>query len=198
MTSVNNRRPDHPIDTLFLERWSPRAFTGDVIEKSDLLRLFEAARWAPSSYNAQPWRFVYARRGEDHWERLLGLLNPFNASWAKDASALIAIVSNQTFIVPGKDEATANYSHSFDAGAAWASLALQASLLGWQAHGMAGFDHARAISELNLPDGFRPEAIVAIGKPGDASQLPEALRAREVPSQRNPISDHIFEGRFTA
>lgn len=197
MTSTNHRKADHEIDELFLARWSPRAFSADEISRDELFRLFEAARWAPSGYNAQPWRFIYARRGDAHWQRLLGLLNPFNASWAKDAAALVAVVSKPTLLPPGKTEEVANYSHSFDAGAAWASLALQASLLGWQAHGMAGFDHARAATELGLPEGYRPEAFVAIGKPGDKSQLPEGLQARETPSQRDPIQNLVFEGVFS-
>lgn len=196
MTSTEFRKADHEIDRIFLERWSPRAFTDEAIGRDELLRLFEAARWAPSAYNAQPWRFVYARRNDPHWQRFLDLLVPFNASWAKDAAALVAIVSKQTLRLPGKEEETANYSHSFDAGAAWASLALQASLLGWQAHGMAGFDHQRAVMELNIPHGYRPEAIIAIGRPGDKSRLPEPLQSRETPSQRNPLADVVVEGAF--
>lgn len=197
MTRTNHRKADHEIDGLFLARWSPRAFSADEISREELFRLFEAARWAPSGYNAQPWRFIYARRGDAHWQRLLGLLIPFNASWAKDAAALVAVVSKPTLRPAGKTEDVANYSHSFDAGAAWALLALQASLLGWQAHGMSGFDHARAGTELGLPEGYRPEALVAIGKPGDKSQLPEGLQARETPSQRDPIQNLVFEGVFS-
>lgn len=198
MTSANHRNADRDIEPLFLERWSPRAFTEEEIGREELFKLFEAARWAPSAHNAQPWRFIYARRGDANWERLLGLLNPFNASWAKQAAALVAVVSKPTLLPPGKDAEVANYSHSFDAGAAWALLALQASRLGWQAHGMSGFDHERAATELALPEGYRPEAIVAIGRPGDKSRLPEALRARETPSQREPIASRVFEGVFSA
>jgi nitroreductase len=198
MTSINHRVAEHTIDPLFLERWSPRAFTVDGISEAELLSLFEAARWAPSSYNSQPWRFVYARRGTAHWDKLLGLLNEFNASWAKHAAALVIVVSKQTMAVPGKTEEISSYSHSFDAGAAWAQLALQATRSGWQAHGMVGFDHARAAAELNVPAGYRVEAAVAIGKPGDKAQLPEGLQARETPSQRNPLSASVFEGAFPA
>jgi len=199
MTStVNSRTADHAIDPLFLERWSPRAFTNEIISEAELKALFEAARWAPSSYNSQPWRFIYARRGTAHWQTLLGLLNEFNQSWAKNAAALVVIVSKETMAVPGKAEEVPSHSHSFDAGAAWANLALQAVRLGWQAHGMVGFDRQRALSELKVPAGYRVEAAVAIGKPGDKAQLPEALQARETPSQRNPISATAFEGAFGA
>lgn len=194
--TVNSRSAEHSIDPLFLERWSPRAFTDEVISEAEIKALFEAARWAPSSYNSQPWRFVYARRGTAHWQTLLGLLNEFNQSWAKNAAALVVIVSKETMAVPGKTEEVPSHSHSFDAGAAWANLALQAVRLGWQAHGMVGFDHQRALSELKVPAGYRVEAAVAIGKPGDKAQLPEGLQAREVPSQRNPISTTVFEGAF--
>ncbi len=199
MTStINSRTADHAIDPLFLERWSPRAFTDEIIAEAELKALFEAARWAPSSYNSQPWRFVYARRGTAHWQTLLGLLNEFNQSWAKNAAALVVIISKETMAVPGKAEEVPSYSHSFDAGAAWANLALQAVRLGWQAHGMVGFDRERALTELKVPAGYRVEAAVAIGKPGDKAQLPEALQARETPSQRNPISATVFEGAFPA
>jgi nitroreductase len=197
-TSANGRTADHAIDPIFLERWSPRAFTPEVISEADLQVLFEAARWAPSSSNSQPWRFVYARRGTSHWEKLLGLLNAFNLSWAQHAAALIVVVSKETMAVPGKDEEIPSYNHSFDTGAAWMSLALQATRLGWRAHGMAGFDRARAVTELNVPPGHRVEAAIAIGKPGDKAQLPEAMRARETPSQRHPITATTFEGAFPA
>ncbi|PZU93919.1 MAG: nitroreductase [Chelatococcus sp.] len=195
-TTANHRTADHAIDPLFLERWSPRAFTADEISQEELDRLFEAARWAPSAYNSQPWRFVYARRGTPHWESLLGLLNPFNVSWAQHAAALVFIVSREAFVPPGKTEEMHSYSHSFDAGAAWSNLALQAVRSGWQAHGMTGFDHARAPVELKVPAGHRVEAAVAIGRPGDKDRLPEALRARETPSQREPIAATVFEGSF--
>ncbi|UZF91839.1 nitroreductase family protein [Bosea sp. NBC_00550] len=194
--TANSRTADHDIDPLFLERWSPRAFTNEIISEAELKALFEAARWAPSSYNSQPWRFIYARRDSAHWPTLLGLLNEFNQSWAKHAAALVVIVSKEAMAVPGKSEEVPSHSHSFDAGAAWANLALQAVRLGWQAHGMVGFDLQRARSELKVPAGYRVEAAVAIGKPGDKAQLPEALQARETPSQRNPISATVFEGSF--
>ena len=196
--TANSRTADHAIDPLFLERWSPRAFAPEIISEADLLRLFEAARWAPSSYNSQPWRFIYARRGTAHWDKLLGLLNEFNQSWAKGAAALAIVVSKETMAVPGQDKEIPSHSHSFDTGAAWALLALQGAKLGWQAHGMVGFDMARAATELKVPAGYRVEAAIAIGKPGDKSQLPEVLRARETPSPRNPISATVFEGTFRA
>ncbi|GAN81239.1 nitroreductase family protein [Acidocella aminolytica] len=194
--TANSRTADHPIEQVFLERWSPRAFTGEEISEHTLRTMFEAARWAPSSYNSQPWRFVYARRDNAHWDKFLGLLNEFNQSWAKTASALVFMVSSETMAVPGKDTPAPSYSHSFDTGAAWGYLALQAAFMGWQAHGMVGFDLERSYTELNVPPGFRVEAAVAIGRPGPKTLLPEALQAREAPSPRKPLTDLALEGGF--
>ncbi len=194
MTTANGRTADHSIDKIFLERWSPRAFTEETISAADLNVLLEAARWAPSSYNSQPWRFLYARRGTAHWDKFLDLLIPFNQGWAKGAAALIVVVSKTTMRQGDKD--VPSHSHSFDTGAAWAGLALQATLKGWQAHGMVGFDMSKAAAVLNVPEGYRVEAAVAIGRQGDPASLPEALAAREKPSPRNPLGDIAFEGGF--
>ncbi len=196
MTTVANRTADHEIHPIFLERWSPRAFTGEAISETELMRIFEAARWAPSSYNSQPWRFVYARRDTPHWEPMLSLLNDFNRSWAKEAAVVLVVASNSVMLPPGAEKAIPSHSHSFDAGAAWGYLALEATRLGWHAHGMVGFDISRAFAELNFPEGYRVEAAVAIGRKGDPSILPDGIRAREMPSPRKPLSETVFEGTF--
>ncbi len=198
MTDSNHRQSDYPIDKLFLDRWSPRAFTGEEITEAELMTLFEAARWAPSSYNSQPWRFIYGRKGTPHFDKLLDLLVPFNQSWAKTASALVILVSNSMMQPPGRDTPVPSHSHSMDAGAAWASLALQGTLSGWYTHGMVGLDLERAFTELGLPEGYRVEHAIAIGKMGDKSVLPEGLAAREVPSDRIPLSQIVMEGSFKA
>ena len=198
MITANGRSSDYSIDKQFLDRWSPRAFTGEAISDETLMTIFEAARWAPSSYNSQPWRFIYAKRDTPHWETLLGLLIEFNQSWAKNAAALVIIVSRETMQPPGADKAVPSHSHSFDAGAAWGYLALQAQHLGWDTHGMIGFDIAKAFGTLNVPEGYRVEAAVAIGKRGDPSILPEKVAAREKPSDREPLSTTVFEGSFPA
>jgi nitroreductase len=195
-TTANGRAADYPIDPQFLERWSPRAFTGEVISETDLMTILEAGRWAPSSYNSQPWRFLYARRNTAHWDKFLGLLNPFNQSWAKNASAILILVSNSVMLPPGAEKPVPSHSHSLDAGAAWAYFALQAARSGWQAHGMVGFDIPRAFAELNVPEGYRVEAAIAVGRVGDKSILPEALQARETPNTRNPLAAIAFEGDF--
>lgn len=197
MRQFETRTADHDIEPIFLQRWSPRAFTGESMPDEDLARIFEAARWAPSSFNAQPWRFIYARRDTGAWPTLLGLLSPNNQAWAQNAAVLMVAVSKATMRPPGRDEEVPSHSHSFDCGAAWANLALQANSMGWHAHGMAGFDMPRAARELNVPDGYRVEAAIAIGRRGDKSSLPEALQARETPNGRNPVAGFAFEGRFT-
>jgi nitroreductase len=194
--SANSRIADHEIESLFLERWSPRAYTEEEIPEADLFSMFEAARWAPSSYNSQPWVFLYALRSSPNWDKFLGLLVEFNQGWAKRAGALIIIASNLLMLPPGAEKPVPSHSHSFDTGAAWSAFALQGMKLGWHAHGMAGFDVPRAFTEMNLPAGYRVEAAAAVGRLADKSILPEFLRAREVPSQRKPIAEFAFEGSF--
>jgi nitroreductase len=197
MTVVNSRTADHPISELFLQRWSPRAFTGEEIPEETLATILEAARWAPSSYNYQPWRFVYARKGTAHWERLLSMLNPFNQSWAQSASALVLVFSKKRETPPGKDAEAPNRTHSFDAGCAWGYMALQATMLGWQTHGMAGIELDKIRTEFAVPEGYEIDAAVAIGREGDKSTLPEALRARETPSGRRALAEFAEEGSFS-
>jgi nitroreductase len=187
--SANPRVAEHAIDDQFIKRWSPRAFTAEPISEATLLSFLEAARWAPSAYNSQPWRFLYARRDTPNWERYLGLLNEFNRSWAQHASALVIVMSKTTFAAPGASEETPALWHTFDTGSAWGHLALQASLSGWHTHGMAGFDQELTRKELKIPEGYALHAAVAIGKLGDKASLAEALQAREVPSPRRPLSE---------
>lgn len=196
MTDSNSRIADHPIDRIFLDRWSPRALTGEAIDPATLLTILEAGRWAPSSYNSQPWRFVYALRGDPNWATFVELLSPFNRSWAQDASALLVIVSNPTFVRPDTKEEIVSQSASFDTGAAWAYLALQASLLGWVAHGIAGFDIDQAHKVLRVPAGHRIETAVAIGRKGDKSKLPVALAQREAPNGRLQLAELVAAGGF--
>lgn len=187
------RQSPHPkVLQLFVDRWSPRAFDESAIPDDDLKAIFAAAGLAPSAFNNQPWTFLYARRGDANWERFLSLLVPGNRSWAKDAAVLVFIVSN-TKSGQGAD-AKDIYSHSFDAGAAWAQMALQATHLGYYTHGMVGLEFEQARAELGLPDDVRLEAAVAIGRRGDPDRLPEGLRAREVASGRKPVSEIAIAG----
>lgn len=194
----NTRNPDHAIDPMFVERWSPRAFTGEDIPVETLMTMFEAARWSPSSYNSQPWRFVWARRGTPSFERFLGLLTGTNPEWCKTASALVFVCSSETMTLPGKSEPVPSRTHSFDAGSGWMSLALQAHLLGWHTHGMVGLNFAEVAGVLNVPLGFTVEIAIAIGRRGDPGQLSEGLRSREMPNARKPLAEIVFEGAFPA
>jgi nitroreductase len=195
---MTERTADHPVDPLFLERWSPRAYDGSEIAEADLLTLFEAARWAPSAFNSQPWRFLYARRGGEDWERFLDLLIPFNRSWAQSASVLIYIISDTLPFTDKAGEPATSHTHSYDAGAAWACLALQATRLGYQAHGMSGVDFDRVRVELRVPERYRVEAAAVVGRIGDPETLPEKLRAREVPSGRKAVEEFAFRGEWPA
>ena len=195
MTSHNGRVAEHDIDALFLRRWSPRAFTEEAIPEAELLRFFEAARWAPSAYNSQPWHFIYARRGSERWPVFLDILNEWNRGWAQHAAALVIVTSKTKFDQPGKGE-TQLLTHSFDAGAAWSNFALQALLSGWHTHGMSGFDRDKARSLLGLPPEYGADAAIAIGRLGDKATLPEKLQEREVPSSRKPLGSIVSEGAF--
>lgn len=195
--TTNSRSANFPIDPMFLERWSPRAFTGEEIAEADLLTILEAARWAASAFNAQPWRFVYSRRNTASWSKLLDLLIPFNQSWASHASALVYVLSKTVMRKQGSTEDSPSYSHSFDAGAATGNFALQANRMGWFVHGMTGFDVERAYRVLGIPNGYRIEAVFAVGRRGTIDNLPDFLRARELPSDRVPLSELAFEGSFT-
>ena len=160
MPTANDTRVRVELLPLLVERWSPRAFDGSTVSDDDMQVIFEGAGLAPSAFNVQPWRFLFARRGDANWERFLSLLIPFNASWAKEAGLLVFVVS-QTTSFNGQEEAPL-YSHSFDAGAAWAQMALQATALGYHAHGMTGIEFDKAGAELGIPDDFRIEAAVAV------------------------------------
>jgi nitroreductase len=194
----NTRHPDYPVEPLFINRWSPRAFTGETIADETLFTFFEAARWAASSFNSQPWRYIYAKNDSPHWADFLNFLTEFNRGWASSASVLIVALSKTTFVPPGKDQAIAMSSHAFDAGAAWANLALQTHLSGWAAHGIGGFDPQLTRETLAIPDNFSIQTLIAIGKPSnDISQLPASLQAKETPSPRKPITDFIRAGHFS-
>ena len=186
------RKADHLIDKIFLDRWSPRAMTGETIPQEELMVLFEAARWAPSSYNNQPWRILYARRESEHWPLFFDLMAEFNQGWARNAAVLIVFISKTTFDFSGE----ASVTHSFDTGSAWENLALQGWLKGLVVHGMQGFDYERARTALNIPEGFQVEAMAAVGHPADPEKLPADLREKEFPSERRKLEQTICEGPF--
>lgn len=185
------RKPEHNVDEIFINRWSPRAMSGEVVEKTKLLSLFEAARWAPSSNNNQPWRFIYGRRNTKNWTAFFNLLAEGNQEWAKNAAVLIVVISKTTF-----DNGKSARTHSYDAGAAWENFAMQGSLMGLAVHGMQGFDYDKAKKVLRIPDGYKVEAMIAVGKKGKKKDLPQYQQEREFPSARKGIAEIVMEGVF--
>jgi nitroreductase len=167
--------------------------SGEEISDEDLMVLFEAARWAPSSYNNQPWRFLYARRQTRYWPVFFNLLIPGNQAWAQHAAVLILIASKTTMDYNGQLSPT----HTFDTGAAWQNLALQGWLKGLVVHGMQGFDAEQAVQVLGIPPDYTVEAMIAVGKPGEKEDLPARLQEREVPSPRKNLQEIAWEGPFT-
>src|SRR2546427_10602257 len=168
------RRADYPIEPFLIDRWSPRAMSGEEISRQELMRLFEAARWAPSSFNAQQWRALYARRGTEHWQTFFDLLVDANKVWAKNAAVLVVFISRKLFDYNDEPSVT----HSYDAGAAWENFALQGSRQGLVVHGMEGFDYERARKELRIPDEFQVEAWAAVCRPCGQESLPDRMKTR--------------------
>lgn len=196
MHDTEQMRKERPLSTsihpLIYNRWSPRSMTGEMIGEEDLRALFEAARTAPSSYNAQPWRFIYALRTDPQWASYIDLLVEFNQKWAKNASALIIVASRKLFEHNGKPSQT----HSFDAGAAWMGLALEGAHRGLVVHGMQGFNYEKAAQVAQLPDIYQVEAMIAVGKRAPKEKLPAEMQENEKPSSRKSLSEIVFHGNF--
>jgi nitroreductase len=193
MATPPPRIPEAEVAPEFLDRWSPRALSREPLTRGQVRSLFEAMRWAPSCFNEQPWRVVYGVAGEPEHARIADLLVDSNKLWAGHAPLLLVVFNRRSFTHNGKP----NRNAAFDAGAAWMSLALEARKLGLYAHGMAGFDTARAYSELGFDEAeYEVQAAIAVGHKGDPAELPEKLREREFPSGRNPQASFVFHGQF--
>ena len=186
------RKAEYDIDPIFLNRWSPRALSGESLTDEELMPLFEAARWAPSSYNAQQRRFLYAKRGTAHWDTFFNLLVDGNKMWAKNAAALVVVISRKNFEFNEKPTIT----NVFDTGAAWENLALEGARRGLVVHGMQGFSYDGARKALAIPDHYEVCAMIAIGKRGKIEDLPEKLREMEAPNGRRPLKEIAIEGMF--
>jgi nitroreductase len=180
----------HPIHDVIARRWSPRAFDERPVEQETLKSLFEAARWAPSSNNEQPWRFIVAsKETSTDYDRLFACLVEGNRKWAFRAPVLILSVASLLF----EDDGKPNRHALHDTGMAAENFVLQATALGLQAHQMAGFDTQKARQTCLIPTGFDPVAMIALGYPGDPAVLPDYLREREIkPRERQPIVDFVF------
>lgn len=188
----SERKPSYPINPLILNRWSPRSMSGEALNDDEIMSLFEAARWAPSSYNNQPWRFIYAKRNSEHWDRFFNLLVEANKIWARNASLLVVVISRKNFEFNEKPSVT----HQFDSGSAWENLALEASSRGIVAHGMQGFDYKKAGVDLRIPPNFEVMAMIAIGKKGPKEILPAELQEKEKLTNRKPLKEIIMEGFY--
>ncbi|WEL23605.1 nitroreductase family protein [Candidatus Nanohalovita haloferacivicina] len=184
-----NRGPGHEIEPLLYQRWSPRSIGTDMTEE-DLEALFEAARWAPSSYNNQSWRFIYATHEDSEFEDFVDLMGDFNTEWAGKAFALVVIASKTTFDHNGEESIT----HSFDTGAAWQNLALEATRRGLVAHGMQGFDYSKAREKLSIPEEFDVEAMIAIGSKEDEEDVDEDAQVE--PNGRKSLDEIRSKGSF--
>jgi len=191
------RKSEFNVEPLFINRWSPRAFTGDAIDDATLFSLFEAARWAPSANNAQPWRFIYAKNNSPEWPRLFNLLNEKNQAWAAKAGALVILISKKTHYRQGETQPTPFRTHSLDSGAAWASLAFQAIYAGLRTRAIGGFDREKARDVLQIPQDYNVEIAIAVGKQADAASLSDELREREQPNHRKPLAALVAKGTFT-
>lgn len=184
----------YPIHELLQRRWSPRAFSDKMVETDKLRSLFEAARWAPSSNNEQPWSFIIATKDdENNYRRLFECLKEGNKKWAFRAPVLMLSVARLNF----EDEGTPNRHAFHDTGMAVFSLVVQATALGLMVHQMAGFDVEKARTELKIPDGHEPVAMIAVGYPGDPNILPDRLKQRELlPRERKPIAEFVFSAEW--
>jgi nitroreductase len=174
---------------VLLERWSPRAFADRDVAAADLKTIFEAARWAPSSYNEQPWRFFVGHRGSETYSKILGALVPFNQDWAKGAPVLVLGLARTRF---SHNDTPNNYA-AHDLGAAMALMAVQATVLGLAAHQMAGFDWAKAREAFAIPDTFAMGSVMAIGYRGELTDMEEKFQAQEqAPRSRKPLSEIVL------
>ena len=181
------------INKIISERWSPVAFSEKVPEQDKIALLFEAARWAPSSYNAQPWKFIYGYKGDDVYQLLFGLINEGNQVWAKTAPVLI--LSMAEMIPPGRTSVNKYALH--DTGMAVGNLLAQATDMGLYVHQMGGYDHRSARTVLNLPEAYEPAAMMAVGYKGDPKLLPENVATRENHKrERNPPESFVFNRKM--
>jgi len=185
-----HREPDHDIHPILLERWSGRAMDGTRIDADEFMPVFEAARWAPSSRNLQPWRFIYVTREDEGWEEYLDLLNEGNRRWAEDGAVLVIVASQTT------DDGKHNRTHAFDTGAAWENMALEGTRRGLVVHPMGGIDRQAAHERAGLGDEHAVHCMVVLGNPAPRETLPEDLQERETPSGRDELSGTVFQDRI--
>jgi nitroreductase len=184
----------HPVHPVIADRWSPRAFSDRLVEPAVLRSVLEAARWAPSAANAQPWHFILATKDDpDGHERLLGTLMEGNIRWANRAPVLMLVIVKQY----SNREGVLTSRSLYDAGLAVGALTFEAGARGLVVHQMGGFYEAKVRETYSVPEGYEPAAALALGYPGDPESLPEDLRAREqAPRTRKDLADFVFGGEW--
>ncbi|MFZ5351290.1 MAG: nitroreductase family protein [Bacillota bacterium] len=187
-----DRHSDNDINKLIFERWSPRSYKNKSIEEDKLNSILEAARWAPSCFNEQPWRFIVAQSSEDR-ERVIAFLADANKAWCNNVPVFITVISRADFAQSGKQ----NRWNGFDAGCSWGYIALEARRQGLYAHAMGGFDRLKAKEALKIPEGFEVYAVIALGERDIPEVLSEKLREREKPSDRKPLKEIVFYGLYS-
>ncbi len=196
MSSASTRNSDHPVSPLILNRWSSRSFTSETISEAQLFTIFEAARWAPSGSNRQPWRLIYALRDSQHWSDFIAPFAEQNKIWASRAAAIVYVASQNKY---QRDGETINaVTHAFDAGAAWQNLALQAAADGWNTRAIGGLNRDEARKILQIPEDYTIQAAIALGRRGKLDDLHPSFHEREVPTDRLPLTVIASEGRFRA
>ncbi|WP_240420716.1 nitroreductase family protein [Paenibacillus periandrae] len=184
------RKADYPVNPLFLNRWSSRSYETRSVPDDVLYTILEAARWAPSSSNLQPWRFIVARTPEQR-KRFEEFIRPNNRLWTDSVPVLLLLASDKL-----RADGEPNRSHAFDTGAAWASIALQARILGLTTRAVGGYDKDKARIVLDVPDEIELHAVIALGYPGTKKALHESFQDKEQPNGRRPLSESIVDGKF--
>ncbi len=186
---------EFPVIDLLKNRWSPRAFSSESIEEEKIMSLLEAARWAPSCYNEQPWNFIlFKKENLEDYNKILDVLSPRNRLWAKNAPLIMLSVAKMNFERNNKF----NRYSLYDVGGAVANLTLQATSMGLYVHQMAGFDSEKAEELLNIPEGYKPVTAIAVGYLGNKEDLPEEFnRSESAPRNRKSISNFTFEGKWS-
>jgi len=192
MGESNFRQTEYSPNKMFIERRSSRALSGEPLNDEELFSILEAAKWAPSSYNAQPWRFIYIKNGSPAWDKLFSLVMDLNQIWMKRAAVMVLVLSRQNLKLDGQP----NDMASFDTGAACENMALEATQRGLIAHPVGGFYKDRVKEAFQISDDYKVEVIIALGRPGDATLLPEGMQAKESPTDRLPLSSLISEDEF--
>lgn len=187
--TLKHADPIPGVHETILRRWSPRAFIDRPVSAADMENLFEAARWAASSFNEQPWRFIVGRKGDATYEKIFKSLVPLNQAWANTAPVLMLSVGKKTFTQNGKP----NHYALHDTGAATAYLALQATSMGFHIHSMGGFDREKIRAAFGIPEDYEIGAVTAIGYFGNVETLPDSLKAAETSARnRKPLSEFVF------